>query len=163
MKYNEIESLTKELKYAKAEAARFKEEHQGACHLVAQMHAAAVGEVTGPNRGVIEDVEDLRLRAEKAERELADRKALDGSNDSFVSSSKRVRQRDYDALMREREQVGNALGERTQERDEARAALKSEDLRLSRDQWKQEWELSERNRMDREAEIVKLKAKLAEA
>jgi hypothetical protein len=38
-----------------------------------------------------------------------------------------------------------------------------EDLRLSRDQWKQEWELSERNRMDREAEIVKLKAKLAEA
>ena len=85
MKYNEIEALTKELEYAKAEAERFKEEHQGACHLVAQMHAAAVGEVTGPNRGVVEDVEDLRL---------------------------------------------------------------------SRDQWKQEWELSERNRMDREAELA---------
>jgi hypothetical protein len=83
----EREHFIKELEYAKAEAARFKEEHQGACHLVAQMHAAAVGEVTGPNRGVIEDVEDLRL---------------------------------------------------------------------SRDQWKQEWELSERNKMDREAEIVKL-------
>jgi len=67
MKYNEIEALTKELEYAEEEAERFKEEHQGACHLVAQMHAAAVGEVTGPNRGVVEDVEDLRLRAEKAE------------------------------------------------------------------------------------------------
>jgi len=160
MKYNEIESLTKELKYAKAEAERFRGEHQEACHLVAQMHAAAVGEVTGPNRGVVEDVEDLRLRAEKAEADnvklrdaalsqgmtpppptpenlhahsygvgwwegLAAMKQSmeisfrDGSNDSFVSSSKRARQRDYDALMREREQVGNALGERTQERDDA--------------------------------------------
>jgi len=87
----EIEALIKELEDAKAEAARFREEHQGACHLVAQMHAAAVGEVTGPNRGVVEDVEDLRR---------------------------------------------------------------------SRDQWKKEWELSERNKMDREAEIVELKAKL---
>ena len=141
-------------------AARFKEEHQAACHLVAQMHAAAVGEVAGPNRGVVEDVEDLRLRAEQAEADnvklrdaalsqgmtpppptpenlhahsygvgwwegLAAMKQSmgislqDGSNDSFVSSSKRARQRDYDALMREREQVGNALGERTQERDDA--------------------------------------------
>ena len=81
-----VRAVIKELEYAKAEAERFKEEHQGACHLVARMHAAAVGEVTGPNRGVVEDVEDLRLRAE------------DGK-------------RDYDALMREREQVGNALGE----------------------------------------------------
>ena len=123
--YDEImfNSLKAKLEYAQQESARFREEHQEACHLVAQMHAAAVGEVTGPNRGVVEDVEDLRLRAE------------DGS-------------RDYDALMREREQVGNALGERTQERDEAR---------LSRDQWKQEWELSERNRMDREADNVKLR------
>jgi len=54
-------------------AARFKEEHQAACHLVAQMHAAAVGEVAGPNRGVVEDVEDLRLRAEwKARAEKAE-------------------------------------------------------------------------------------------
>ena len=53
-----------------------------------KVHAAAVGEVTGPNRGVVEDVEDLRR---------------------------------------------------------------------SRDQWKKEWELSERNKMDREAEIVELK------
>ena len=81
----ELARLREELKYAKVEAARFKEEHQGACHLVAQMHAAAVGEVTGPNRGVVEDVEDLRL---------------------------------------------------------------------SRDQWKEKWELSERARRDCEAELA---------
>lgn len=83
----ELARLREELKYAKAEAARFKEEHQGACHLVAQMHAAAVGclSVLGPNRGVVEDVEDLRL---------------------------------------------------------------------SRDQWKEKWELSERARRDCEAELA---------
>ena len=85
MKYNERESLIRELESAKAEALRFRDQHLHACHLVAQMHAAAVGEVTGPNRGVVEDVEDLRL---------------------------------------------------------------------SRDQWKKEWELSERNKMDREAELA---------
>ena len=33
--------------------------------------------------------------------------------------------RDYDALMREREQLGNALDERTQERDEAIESFES--------------------------------------
>ena len=37
-----------------------KEDYQGACKTIAEMHAAAVGEVTGPNRGVVEDVADLR-------------------------------------------------------------------------------------------------------
>ena len=71
----ELARLREEMKYAKAEAARFKEEHQGACHLVAQMHAAAVGEVTGPNRGVVEDVEDLRLSRDqwKEKWELSER------------------------------------------------------------------------------------------
>lgn len=34
-----------------------------AAMLVARMHAAALGEVRGPLRGVVEDVEDVRLRA----------------------------------------------------------------------------------------------------
>jgi len=120
-----VRAVIKKLGFAKAEAERFKGEHQGACHLVARMHAAAVGEVTGPNRGVVEDVEDLRLRAE------------DGK-------------RDYDALCREHEQVWNALGERTQERDDAR---------LSCDQWKEKWELSERARRDCEADLQRELAK----
>ena len=45
--------------------AESKEEYGRACHLVAQMHAAAVGEVTGPKLGVVEDVAEVR-------RQLAD-------------------------------------------------------------------------------------------
>jgi hypothetical protein len=38
-----------------------------ACRTVADMHAAAVGEVRGPTRGVVEDVADVRERAVRAE------------------------------------------------------------------------------------------------
>jgi len=54
-------------KKAEAELARSKEAHGTACGLVARMHAAAVGEIRGPSRGVVEDIEDLRCRAERAE------------------------------------------------------------------------------------------------
>lgn len=42
------------------EAGEMKANYDGACQTVAAMHAAAVGEVTGSKRGVVEDVEDLR-------------------------------------------------------------------------------------------------------
>lgn len=42
------------------DAAHWKEEYERACKLVADMHAAAVGEVTGPFMGVVEDVAELR-------------------------------------------------------------------------------------------------------
>ena len=45
---------------AEAEALQQKENYDRACQLVAAMHAAAVGEITGPKRGVVEDVADLR-------------------------------------------------------------------------------------------------------
>lgn len=45
--------------------------YTSARELVAKMHAAAVGEISGPRRGVVEDVEDLRQRALRAESELA--------------------------------------------------------------------------------------------
>lgn len=58
---------------ALAEAEEHKRNYLNACKTIADMHAAAVGEVTGPMRGVIEDVADVReamLRAE-AERDGA--------------------------------------------------------------------------------------------
>jgi hypothetical protein len=50
-----------------------KEDYERACGLVASMHQAAVGEICGPRRGVIEDIADL-----KAERDalLAENRAL---------------------------------------------------------------------------------------
>lgn len=39
---------------------RHKKDHENACALVAKMHQADMGEVTGPKRGVVEDIEDLR-------------------------------------------------------------------------------------------------------
>lgn len=42
------------------DAERFKKQAEDASALVARMHAAAVGEIKGPERGVVEDVEDLR-------------------------------------------------------------------------------------------------------
>lgn len=40
--------------------------HDDACALIARMHAAAVGEIRGPERGVVEDIEDaVRTGAER--------------------------------------------------------------------------------------------------
>ena len=41
------------------------EDYSRACQTVANMHAAAIGRIEGPHRGIVEDVEDLRadLRA----------------------------------------------------------------------------------------------------
>lgn len=44
----------------RAENARLKDDYQHACKTVAEMHAAAVGQIVGPNRGVVGDVADLR-------------------------------------------------------------------------------------------------------
>lgn len=52
-----------------AERDEHKQDYLKACATIAAMHKAAVGEVRGPDRGVVEDVEDVRLRAERAEAE----------------------------------------------------------------------------------------------
>lgn len=44
----------------KANLDEVKSNYEGACKTIAEMHAAAVGEVTGPRRGVVEDVHDVR-------------------------------------------------------------------------------------------------------
>jgi len=54
-----------ELRYERDE---MRSSYEGACRTVADMHAAATGrEGMGPVRGVVEDVEDVRMRAENAE------------------------------------------------------------------------------------------------
>lgn len=42
-----------------------KEDYEQSCRLVAEMHAAAIGEIAGPRRGVVEDVQDLRIERDK--------------------------------------------------------------------------------------------------
>lgn len=43
-----------------AEVDRYHDDHGRACQTIAEMHAAAVGDVTGPRLGVVEDVAALR-------------------------------------------------------------------------------------------------------
>ncbi|MGW5509924.1 hypothetical protein ACWEV9_19435 [Streptomyces albogriseolus] len=53
-----------------ADAEQHKRDYLNACETIAAMHAAATGRTgEGPVRGVVEDVEDVRLRAETAEQE----------------------------------------------------------------------------------------------
>jgi hypothetical protein len=59
--------LSVRLEDAERERDEHKRDYLNACKTIADMHAAAVGEVRGPARGVVEDVEDVRLRAEQAE------------------------------------------------------------------------------------------------
>lgn len=49
----------------RAEVERFKADYERACQTVAEMHAAAVGAIQGPKRGVVEDVADLKAQCEK--------------------------------------------------------------------------------------------------
>lgn len=50
------------------DAERYKADHLGACTTIAEMHEAATGRTgMGPIRGVVEDVADVRTRADQAE------------------------------------------------------------------------------------------------
>lgn len=67
----QLERLVKQRDWLDRELAAMRVAHQGACEMVAQMHAAAVGEATAPIRGVVEDVQDLRARCLAAEESLS--------------------------------------------------------------------------------------------
>lgn len=57
--------------------ARLRESHGSACQTIARMHAAAIGMgFVGPIRGLVEDVSDVRERAEQAEAAIARVRAL---------------------------------------------------------------------------------------
>lgn len=51
-----------------AELTETKRNYDGACKTIAEMHAAAVGGVKGPNRGVVEDVADVRQRLDNMDK-----------------------------------------------------------------------------------------------
>lgn len=56
------------IREAEADAERYKADALGACETIAAMHAAATGRRgVAPNRGVVEDVADVRTRAEQTE------------------------------------------------------------------------------------------------
>jgi len=47
-----------------------KTDYVHACKTIADMHAAAVGEITGPKRGVVEDVADVRKALDEVRIEI---------------------------------------------------------------------------------------------
>ena len=69
------EAVLRDAEKARKEAERERDEakqaHEGACLLVAKMHHAATGAVTGPIRGVVEDVADISARLAAAESRAA--------------------------------------------------------------------------------------------
>jgi hypothetical protein len=98
------------------ELARAKADHGNACGLVARMHAAAVGSIRGPIRGVVEDVEDLAKRCRSAEARLA-------NASTFAVDEIRQHNDTESKLHAAREEVRRLTEERTKlmtERDEAR-------------------------------------------
>lgn len=67
----EVEEQTRRAELAEQDAAGYKDDHLRTCVLVADLYAAATGRTgSGPRRGVVEDVADVRLRGEAAEEAL---------------------------------------------------------------------------------------------
>lgn len=64
--------LTARVRELTAEVERLKSDHNAVCVIVADMHAAAVGKVTGPKLGVVEDVKELRHQLLAAIKPLED-------------------------------------------------------------------------------------------
>lgn len=77
-----VEAMTSEGLHAKSaiagelaardiEIADRRADYERACALVADMHAAAMGGVVGPARGIVEDVADLRAERDALHKALA--------------------------------------------------------------------------------------------
>lgn len=65
-----IEELETALAAAQAKVEMLLGEYAEACKLVADMHAAAVGEVRGTIRGVVADVADMKADRDRLAREV---------------------------------------------------------------------------------------------
>lgn len=73
-----------EVEVLKMEIESLKVDHSNACHTIAQMHAAAMGEVTGARRGVVEDVEDVRVERDRLRGQVAEmRSALEKAREEI--------------------------------------------------------------------------------
>ena len=64
--------LERELAAARAEVDEAKRNYLNACEAVAEIHAAAMGEVCGPRLGVVKDVAGLRAEVEGLKQCLTD-------------------------------------------------------------------------------------------
>lgn len=80
-----IGELIQRAKAAEADAERFKADHLAACKTIADMHEAATGRTgMGPIRGVVEDVADVRARAERLAKSWRD------AEDDAAATAKRL-------------------------------------------------------------------------
>ena len=70
-----LSALAAENAALRTERDEAQRDYLRACQTVAEMHAAAVGEVCGPKRGVVEDVADLRAERDAAIRERDEARA----------------------------------------------------------------------------------------
>jgi len=118
MTETDIARLTRERDEAREERDRARRDHEGACHLVAKMHHAATGAVTGPARGVVEDVADVRARLLAAEsrasslsRELLD--AMQARDSYRMRADLRVgMRREIEEILGVRDTMGDEAFER---------------------------------------------------
>ncbi|MDT0432785.1 hypothetical protein [Streptomyces salyersiae] len=114
---------------AQQDAERFKADHLAACRTIAEMHEAATGRTgMGPIRGVVEDIADMRERAERIEQ--GDTAALHLAQSAAAAWQQRAdeaEKRAYDAeqaLAALRGVTDTARAEKAEaERDELHAAL----------------------------------------
>ena len=86
-KENTLQSEKAELQ---AEVERLKTDYEGACKTIAEMHAAAVGEIRGPSRGVVEDMADLYREKAELESKLCEETAKNASLQVALDEAKNV-------------------------------------------------------------------------
>lgn len=64
----------------------YKDDYLGACRMIAAMHAAAIGGVAGPKRGVLEDVEDMHAELVRLRGDLLRWKAVELELNALVQA-----------------------------------------------------------------------------
>lgn len=67
-----VVALNREIDAHQRGGQDMRHDYERACQTIAEMHAAAVGEVTGPKRGVVEDVADVRKERDELKRKVED-------------------------------------------------------------------------------------------
>ncbi|MFE4328713.1 hypothetical protein ACFRQM_04440 [Streptomyces sp. NPDC056831] len=116
---------------SKHEAERFKADHLAACRTIAEMHEAATGRTgMGPVRGVVEDVADVRARAEKAEatieRMQRTNRMVNGGARQDRERAEKAERRAYTAEQALRDRMGVDNTERAEKAEKALAAMEAE-------------------------------------
>lgn len=122
---DENEQLRQKLAKKDAEIERIKLDHEACCVIVADMHAAAVGEIRGPIIGVIEDVADVRQQLvacqareqqlREALRKIADLRNLGKIEPEVVAFEALALPQDTTALQAMIAKAGEVMRERCRE------------------------------------------------